>query len=431
MPEQPSDSQPHEQAKPPASVDPAPGAGLAAGPRLAKGGGSDLTTVELDEAVRRRHSPRRRTLQIGSAAVLLAVVLGVVVYQLTRTPPAAPETAPPPTVLVSNVSFGTVTLNGKALSGPPPVVLPLQTGVNHISLTALPFAPQSCQLTWGHDALVSIGTCAAEGRDTSVSIGGRSIRPGLIVVLTFSDDDLPAASLARARTAIASVLAGVGLDAVTLAPGESIATGGLFPPQVNTDTASEQIQTNVSFTLPDVVPGAPFPASCDSAGNVICAGAPLARSDYPASSTWAVTLVAAYHWTFRDARGQVVATSMDYPFIPRVAMLLAADGAGGWTVADAPSANAAASGAYGTWAEKLCGAGASVLEANTQAYQGKATVVQDNGIQGCELFVRTNDGTVYRFIWRCGVLLADGALASRLVPGVPVALPAVASSFSG
>lgn len=387
----------------------------------------DLTTLDLDDAIRRRASPRRRAAQIGAVVALFVVALGIVAYDVLRahSPPVA---VVPPAVLVSNVSFGTVTLNGQRLSSPPPVALPLREGTNRITLSAPPFAARTCQLTWQNNALASIGDCPAEGRDSGVVVGGHLVHPILIVALTFSDYDLPAASLASAREAIAAELAASAQSGrVVLLPGESIATGGFFPVQVNTTTASTYMSTTLSFTLPNQAPGGPFPSACNSynQGNVICAGAPLIA---PASAAeWAVTLNAAYQWTVSDFNGKVVATSMEYPLVPPADMLLDYDGASGWKVDETslfPTGNLTS-----TWANKLCGAGADVLEASTQAYHGTATIVQDQGVGGCELLVTLDNGHTARFIWRCGVLLADNAQASQLLPGVPLALPAVDKQF--
>ena len=88
-----------------------------------------------------------------------------------------------PLVAVSNVSVGTVALNGRALPGSTPLVLPVRTGANTITFSAIPFMPRTCELQWGPPGL--LGTdCTAEGRDNTVKIDGRTMQPGLIIYQT-------------------------------------------------------------------------------------------------------------------------------------------------------------------------------------------------------------------------------------------------------
>lgn len=389
--------------------------------------GLNLTTMDLDEAVGRRVSPRQRMLQIGGVAALLILVLAIVVYNLTRAQPPNPATAFHPAVLVSNVSFGAVTLNGAQLSGPPPIVLPLRQGANHITLSAPPFAPRSCQLRWGGSGLIDIGDCDAEGRHTTVTIGGRAITPDVLVALTLTADDLPPSAVAGARAAVTNALQATRFDPLTLWPGEIFATGGFYPAQVSTATVTDALQARLVLSMPLQSPDAPVPTTCSIA---LCAGTPLAAQPTTGGPEWAVALGAVYQWTYTDFQGRVVATSITYPLLPPAEMLLAYHRADNWSVVGAPSASAVSTTAYGTWAEKLCGAGANILLANTQALQGQATTLENLGLDGCELFLRASDGQAARFIWRCGVLLAADPLAHQFVPNVPVAPTAVAKLFT-
>lgn len=393
-----------------------------------------MTTVDLDDLVRPTpHSLRNRLLQVSGILALIALALGIIANQLARAQPPAPPSetvaASHPVVLVSNVSFGVVTLNGTRLRDAPPVVLLLRQGRNQITLSAPPFAPRSCQLSWSGTELDDIGDCPGEGRFRSVRIHGQFIEPALAVALTVSGDDLPPALDDSARQAIVAALAQARLGPVNMGPDEFLAMGGLFLVDVTTRPTGKPIRANVGFALPGQLPYTFIPTVCPS---VFCAGTPLRSQIASPDLHWAVALGAGYRWTYTDAYGTVVANSPSYPLGPPAAVqvMLIARPAGGWAVAGAITPEGTVDATFGSWNGLLCAAGMEILQAMSEAYRGFVNVIQDRGIPGCELVLEAADSPATgRFIWRCGVLLAADQSAHASLPGVPVAPASVLKLF--
>src|SRR5260370_5559762 len=161
-------------------------------------------TTDVEDLLQRRVPLRIRALQGLGLLVGLVVVVSVIGRSL-QTPlnhaPAVVPTSTPvslgPVLVLSNVSFGTIIVNGTPLTGRPPLVTSFRRGLNTMILTAPPFRPQTCQVMWP-DAQVQ-GTCDLR-RDVSAPyhVGGRSVTPVALVELWLSSDDLPAA--VRERT---------------------------------------------------------------------------------------------------------------------------------------------------------------------------------------------------------------------------------------
>ena len=389
---------------------------------FAPASGARMTTVDLDDMVRRvPHSVRSRALQVSGILALIALALGIIANQLARAQPPAPPSetvaASHPVVLVSNVSFGVVTLNGTRLRGAPPVLLPLRQGRNQITLSAPPFAPRSCQLSWSSSELKDTGDCVAEGRFHSVRIDGQFIEPDLVVVLIVSATDLSPALGASARQAIIGALAQVRLGTVNMGPDEFLATGGFFPQEVTTEPTVGSVQASIGFALPNQSPDTNVLSDCPE---LICVGTPLMSQIATPDLHWAVTLGAGYRWTYTDVHGTVVASSLYYPLGPpaSVQVMLVAQPAGGWAVVGAITPDGSVDATFGSWNDLLCAAGMDVLQAITQAYRGYVNVIQNRGITGCELLLRAVDSPATgRFIWRCGVLLAADQSAHASLPG--------------
>ncbi len=135
----------------------------------------------------------------------------------------APGASPGPLLVLSNVSFGKVTVNGTLLSGPPPLVTTFRRGLNSLTLTAVPLRPRTCTVQWP-EAQVQ-GVCDVR-RDVRAPyhVSGRSVTPVALVELWFSGDDLPANVRERTLANISATLRAVPLR-TTVPAGEYVATG--------------------------------------------------------------------------------------------------------------------------------------------------------------------------------------------------------------
>src|SRR5260370_13821119 len=160
--------------------------------------------TDVEEMLRRRVPAQMRVGQAVALLVMIAVVAGLVMHSLPVAPgrsQAGMATATPvplgPILLLSNISFGTVTLNGASLAGSPPLVTTFRRGLNTLTLTAPHFRPRTCHVQWpgrqtdGDCDLPHIGA-------QPQSVGGRPVSPLLVVELPFGVWDLPDAAQALA-----------------------------------------------------------------------------------------------------------------------------------------------------------------------------------------------------------------------------------------
>jgi hypothetical protein len=95
--------------------------------------------------------------------------------------------------VLSNVTTGTVTLNGVRLVGSPPLVTTFRRGMNTLTLTVSPVRPLTCHVQW--PARQSDGVCdLPPTTGLPHSVGGRLVSPVPIVVFSFGSEDLTAAA---------------------------------------------------------------------------------------------------------------------------------------------------------------------------------------------------------------------------------------------
>ncbi|HEV2237079.1 MAG TPA: hypothetical protein VGR57_10505 [Ktedonobacterales bacterium] len=395
--------------------------------------GMDLAPAsELEDAPPRRRTPRARLGRVALAALVCLVAGGVLLHELASVPPrpgSAP--APPgPVVLLSNVSFGSVTVNGQALGGPPPLALALADGWNRITLTAAPFAAKSCRVQWGALGWEN-GDCPAAGPEyaSTITINGLVIQPSLVIVLRFTGADLPPRHYVDARGVIASQLAAVHGLAHPVPAGEPIAAGGHWPDDITVQSAGAGVWATMTFGLFPEGSGEPRTVQCDLA---LCAGSLFfTTASTSFGAVWNVAPDAYYVWRFADARGGHF-VSLPYPVSPTVSVPLVYDAARGWQPL-APRVNTG----FPVPIELLldgtfCDAGIYALNALTQALGDVANVVSNNGPDGCVIALRSQGlQPLGRFIWRWGVLLAADNDASFTLPHLPVASPSEIAELGG
>ncbi len=134
-------------------------------------------TIDAEDLIQRRASPRKRAIQIGTAlalALVIVLVLHSAIPQVNRPTVAAPAptalNSPRMVAILSNVTYGTVTINGKRQSGHMPFVFTPGATPVLVTFDAPPFAPQTCRVSWRYDQVISWeetqnitnnGTCAS------------------------------------------------------------------------------------------------------------------------------------------------------------------------------------------------------------------------------------------------------------------------------
>jgi hypothetical protein len=383
--------------------------------------------IELEGALAPRASPVRRLRRVVLTALVCLVAGGVLLRELVLARPegSVPTSLAPgppgPAVLLSNVSFGTVTVNGQRLLGSPPLELPLQVGWNRIMYDAPPFARQNCGIQWsGSGRVYSDCPTIGQGLASDVVIDGLVVRPSALVVFKLSGGDLTPPLYAAARTTVAADLAAVTSYTDNVADGEWVAVGGHWPDDIASRQVTGFTRANAAFGLYDDRNTAPRLAHC---GTALCAGGLF----YTTASTqvgpvWNVAPDAYYVWHFSDGAG-FSGASLPYPVSPSVSVPLAYDAAHGWYLLDARIHNGYPLPLAVLLDGTFCDAGSLALEALTPLSLGPiATVISNGGPKGCAIALQSQKlQPLGRYVWRWGVLLSADGEARMTLPDLPVA----------
>lgn len=396
-----------------------------------------ITTDDLDAVLARRASPRRRLLQLSVIVVPVLVVASLILR--STLPPAPPSTTfvpaptwtppPVPITLVSNVSFGTVSLNGRRLSGPPPQNIKLVSGNNLITLTAPPFPTQSCVI---HGPLVYSGGQAIVRSDSTCSINtegdGSNYPSHIYIMLMLSGDGLPPDLLASARALVSTTLGIASPLTATVPAGDYYATGIGNQGIPIASRASTPLTATVTQTLVDSTaigsgsagPSNPVPYECASA---LCAGGYDPLQPLP-KGVWVVNVQTILHWYFTAPSGLLVGSLQVAAPQPYVLALIYNPDTGWQMGGPLPY-----SFGPGQGPPLLCQLGMNLLgqalsSQNQGGYGINETHSAPDGMRGCSFQLVNHDGSIAgTFIWRFGALLAAEPKAHALRPDVPVAPP--------
>jgi hypothetical protein len=384
---------------------------------------------ELEDAPARR-TPAARLGRVGLAALVCLVAGGVLLHELASAPPRLGATPAPPgrAVLISNVSFGSVAVNGKTLHGPPPLVLPLRDGRNIITVTARPFVPKTCHVTWGAQGWVA-GDCLATGLDqvNTIVVRGLEQHPSAVIVARFSGSDLPAREYDAARAVIEQQLAATSQFPRDVPPADPIATGGHWPDDIASRAAGPGVRATISFGLYEDASNAPHRQDCELS---LCYGALFYTSaSASGAAVWNAAPDTYYVWHFQRGAGEDA--SLPYPVSPPITLPLTYDSASGWQPLAARLNNGYPVPTDVLLDGTLCDAGVYALNALTETRGDTATVVGNSGMDGCVLDLKTqklvHEGLL---LWRFGVLLAADSEAHALLPSLPVATAAEVAAAS-
>jgi hypothetical protein len=371
--------------------------------------------TDVEELLRRRVPVRVRVAQAMTLLVVMTVAAGLVIHSL---PVAATPTPGPlgPVLLLSNVSFGTVTLNGAPLAGSPPLVATFRRGLNSITLTAPPFRPRTCHVQWPgrqSDGGCDLGQIWGPGQPQSV--GGRPVSPVLIVEMPFGLEDLPRAAQSQALAATTDSLQSVPPRTSVLA-GEYIATGQ--------DTSGAVVSQRTDMPLQAELLAAA--TRLGYSGDVFC-GDPGCAPGVPIGNTtgqpkWVATANVTIRWQFRSSSGVVASSAPWSAWLPE-SLPLTYDAQQGWTVDQDGTEQLAGFGLPLALVQTACYGDIGVLSRAAQR-QGDTvlTPVSQNPLEGCEFGLQTAQGAnAGHFVWRFGVLLAADGPAHALLPALPLA----------
>src|SRR5215469_4003411 len=267
----------------------------------------DSEGTSLETMLARTPSRRRQALRFATLAAVLMVLSALLLRQYhaaqTVLPPSAPTRLGVVTVIESNTTWGTLSVNGRRLAGPPPQTVTLHGAGNAITLDAPPFAPVTCQVNV--EPLSEGGPPAAPSTSVpecttlpSSSFPGASTPGQFIIEFNLSGGGLPSEQRIAARQAIARSLMAQELQA-TVPAGEYYAAG--VDPQGR--VISRQATAPLS-AIRDIVP--PQTNEANSCGDLSCSDFLFAPGQVPAGHVWSTQELLFVQWRFRDASGASV-----------------------------------------------------------------------------------------------------------------------------
>jgi hypothetical protein len=387
---------------------------------------SALPVVELETLLSRPPSWRKRLVQMGLALAALVVVL--VTFRdalIPRPPPALPvhvqPTLPPPTLtILSNVTYGTITIDGQVVRGSPRVIHMTRQPPYTVTLTAPPFRPLTCHFPDTSSLAPGAFDPCLDGGEFAVNQ-----QPTRTIQMLFTLADLPPDQQQQIKALVPQMIA---IQQTLDVPAHStIVTSVNADGTANTRQMSEPLRASVSL-VPEVQPQY-YGVSCDGP---VCVGftSMSAPGDSVNGNFWEISTSVALRWRFTTASGQVVS---DVTFSPDPAMqqlFLSYAAATGWQPQFTSPATLSQE-----LTQQVCPTGTQVLLGEQLRYLSgedwNETVLHDQGIAGCALELTMNNVDQGHFVWRFGALLAADANAHHLLPALPVASPADLAAVGG
>lgn len=376
---------------------------------------------------------RKRLVQIGwglvAVVIILAAVWGIFFPKFFNHPTkisVQPTQVLTTLHIASNVTFGTVTVNGVLQSGPPPLNLSMQTQPPYtVIINAPPFRQAYCLVGGPRDATRPPDTGGGCTEGFGVSQPGENQGPSLFLDVTFTLNDLPQ-DQQNAITALLPQVATVSQK--TSVPAQSyIATSIAAAGDIKTQRASGTLQATATFA-----PSAQFnqPDPFHYCQNLLCYNSTPIEVASNGGNSWAVDVPMALSWRFTNAAGAVVG-KVSLPFTDLVRIYLAYDQTQGWHVV---SPNGA--GSIADLIQQLyCTTGVEMLQVETARFLTSegwaATPLTSKGVEGCLLDLQQNNLEKGHFLWRFGVIMAADDTAHATLPALPVAPPEELAAVSG
>jgi hypothetical protein len=378
----------------------------------------------LDDLVRPRLSRRARRSRAGLLLALVLAVAGGLVWRSAATEASAnaPQdgsTRQASVLVTSNLSYGTVTVNGQKQSGSLPLIIQLRPGTNLVTLDATPFAPAPCLVNWPEGSTsVDTPQCGAGALSPSENV---VVRGKLLTVagkVNFSIDgaSLPPAACMRALDAIARSLAALAL--ITAVPaGQHIATGESSAAGVPFNrSAPAGLRARLASRVEDYAD-----RRCD---RLFADGSAFSGRDTAGSGrTWFVVVPIVEKLSFIGPAGKPAGLPIPSEGTIQVYLVVPSNSSSDWQLATVtpplPTQIAA----------NLCGGGSQVLAAvyhltfpSVNGYS--LSDLSAYSIEGCLLELSAsadNWGTRAIYLWRFGVLMATDAASHNLLPMLPMA----------
>jgi hypothetical protein len=384
--------------------------------------------TDLDHILRSRPSRGRRVVQLTLLLVTLVAVIFTVWDVVPKDGAGSPE--PEPTALpsalsiVSNVNFGTLTIDGKEQPEPLPSAIRLHGKTPHtITLKAPPFRPLSCPFPlpkpgtpWGGviGYIDGFSPCLA---GTGFTMQQQSVTN---LEMLFTLADLPKDQQQQITALIPEQ---VTAQQTFTVPAESWFVSGLTANGLMTTARAQVALTATAF----LVPSQPISQPGTSCLGYICAdsGGFLLGGSL-SGQYWEVTTPVSLRLLLRKATGQVV-SDVTFPFASMLSLYLSYNASTGWQVGLLSPQQLSQD-----LTQVVCPTGSNVLASLAQQTADQlywtVTTLHDRGLDGCELSLQVNSGENSgdqgEFVWRFGALMAANEQAHLTLPQLPMAAPA-------
>lgn len=376
----------------------------------------------LDDLLRARLSRRSRLLRAGLLLALVLAVAAGLAWRSAGAGASAPQDGVArlaPVLVTSNVSYGTVTINGQKWSGSLPAIIQLRPGTNLVTLDAAPFAPAPCLVNWP-EASTSVDTsqCRAGALSPSenVVVRGKLVTVDAEINFSIGGDSLPPAECVRALDAIAMSLAARALT-TSVPAGQHIATGESSTAGVPFNRiAPAGLRARLASRVADYAD-----SRCD---RLFANGATLSGRDTAGlGRVWFVVVPVIEDLAFIGPDGKPVGLSVPSEGTIQVYLVVPSNRSSDWQLAAITPPLAA------QIAANQCGSGSQVLaDVYYQAFPDVSGYTLNDlsaySIEGCLLELNASAGnweTRGIYLWRFGVLMATDAASHRLLPMLPMA----------
>lgn len=388
--------------------------------------GEDLPLIELETLLSRPPSRRKRLAQIGF--VLVAVVVLAAFWRSIapdKPVPAAPALAPtpaasPPMLLIlSNINYGSATVNGKKQPGQLPMLVPLRGDTYNITLNAQPFLPKSCRIRLSQPGSPDNNPCLVHPTPPNdfVTYNDIAVAPAFVLEISLTLNDLPPAQQHALTAMLAQAL--TYRQDLTVPAGSFIAASVLPSGQITSQRVAAPVRASATV--------APFTPQRQDVGlpcaGFICTGGfetQSASTGAYLSNFWNILVSVALRWRFSDPSG-MVKNDVQFQSGNTLSLALSYHPAQGWSIYPASPAVDTSNNQV---TDTFCSTGESILGQFVQT--GSSITIgtsHDQGAQGCEMVLDVNAIDQGLYLWRFGVLLAADKQARAAHPELPVAPP--------
>ncbi len=398
--------------------------------------------VDVEALLHRRASPRKRAVQAGLTFLCVLAVLGLF-RTVTPVPtrPSVPtplaDTNTPQVSIVANLAFGSVTVDGKKLAGPPPLFFSPAPSGDAVVFLAPPFAPQTCRVFWygaGLSAQLGAGGSSCEMSSMNVTVSDR-VSSSYTLDFQFGLEDLSPGLQATALDFVRQVVTPVSL-ATTVPAGQYYASGRDGQGMILSRQATAPLTAQVSLLLPTPQDLASSASWCSA---LICVAldVPQVPNATRGSSNelWATEIPLAMNWQFLLPDNQLVGMEHQSQVASDISLILALDSHHQWHLGQFAAPTDLQGEQRQLIPAAICGTGVNELVSAFQDQQAGGAILiarHDHGLGGCEIQITQTDGAVAgTVVWRFGVLLAADVKTHRTYPWLPLAPKAEVEAVQG